>query len=138
MEEKKYYTPTIEEFQPGLDYEMFNFDTNEYLKCIMSFEDFYYPVVINQIRSGHCRVKHLNKEDIESLGWKKVSDTTHSIYINEHTFYISRFSSPEREHEFLIQYGHGERPGMFTHVVFRGTIKNKSRLCLVMQMVGII
>lgn len=70
LKKELYYQPEIEDFMIGLEYEMWNYDTEAYQKYTMTFEDFYWPVVINQIRDDKCRIKYLDAEDLESLGWQ--------------------------------------------------------------------
>lgn len=73
--ENKYYTPTIEEFHTGFEYETFVEDKN-----IWSKETFYlnkshidlvyFVSLIGKENVPKVRVKYLDKEDIESLGFR--------------------------------------------------------------------
>lgn len=113
---KYYYTPTIEEFHIGFEYEL--------LTDHHDIWDSY------QIEDKHdlfdaltetTRVKYLDQSDIESLGWKK----------EENCFVKNNYK--------LYLYGN-------THIQiqssgnlnFNGTIKNKSELKKLMQQLGII
>jgi len=74
MEKEKYYTPTIEEFHVGFEYEVLA--GNEWVNTKIHVENINLNMdrVINHIET--CRVKHLDKSDIESLGL--ILDKTHS------------------------------------------------------------
>lgn len=79
QEEKRYYTPTIEEFHAGFEYEAKSLkdntwhplvwgierDHNNRIKDVLAQMEFF-------INTGQIRVKYLDKEDIEALGWKYV------------------------------------------------------------------
>lgn len=131
--ENKYYTPKIEEFHEGFEFEVNN---------APNLSDEWTPVKISGLRwfpsdaqlvSLKIRVKYLDKKDVESLGWTILNDTSCFIFNDNKTTYLSKLP----DGSFLIQWGPGEKPGMFTHVIFKGMIKNKSRLKLVMEMLGI-
>lgn len=70
MEENKYYAPSIEEFHDGFEFELFNYDKEEYQKEALGFKDFYSPIITEQIKNNKCRVKFLDKEDIEAEGFE--------------------------------------------------------------------
>lgn len=78
MNDKKYYTPTIEEFHVGFEFEIKCFyDGSEFEPFI---QDNLEPPMISHgsgfcpfehaLSEGHIRVKLLDREDIESLGLK--------------------------------------------------------------------
>lgn len=133
---EKYYIPKIEEFFVGLEYEMWNYDKEIYQKYIMEFPDFYYPVVINQIKEEKLRVKYLDFKDIESLGFEydesglqetyciynfisRKSDTR--IYFNNKTMSIG-ISVPDLSRTPTSE-------NIFKRsILFQGIIKNKSEL----------
>lgn len=63
--ENTYYTPDIGEFKIG-----FEFEVNEEKWQRMTVDEYMQLRALkSQINKGHIRVKHLNKEDIESLGF---------------------------------------------------------------------
>lgn len=75
--ENKYYKPDLEEFHLGFEYEA---ETTNYPdKNNWHPETFYLNkshldiVTINTLYNNKVRVKYLNKEDIESLGFKEQS-----------------------------------------------------------------
>lgn len=71
----KYYTPTIEEFHTGFEYEYLqpggawakhNLDGNPIIQCELDE----YADDLMKLAHAITRVKYLKKEDIESFGWK--------------------------------------------------------------------
>ena len=67
MSEKKYYTPSIEEFHVGFEYEI-SYDGETYQSKVVDDSDELHRIK-TAIESLWVRVKHLDREDIESLGW---------------------------------------------------------------------
>lgn len=63
MEDRKYYTPDIEDFFYGYLYEVL--DGSLWIK--QEFGQHYEPY--DEISDNTVRTKYLDKEDIESLGW---------------------------------------------------------------------
>lgn len=139
MENNKYYTPTIEEFHVGFEYQHkglldinqieekfynFNYDLKD-----KSLEEINYAINNNWIR-----VKYLDQEDIESLGWVKHNINKNCYYIELHkntfgTIYMEYYD--EQETKWCIESDrHGE-------TIFIGTIKNKSELKKLMKQLGI-
>lgn len=70
MDSKKYYTPSIEEFHVGFECEIIK--SSKFKKTIVDnheLETVLYEVGYGEQLSDNYRVKYLDKEDIESLGW---------------------------------------------------------------------
>lgn len=123
--ENKYYTPEIEEFHVGFEYErlhmLINYDqkwhTEEvtHIKNDLTFFN-------KEIKENRIRVKYLNREDIESLGF---------MYNNK--------GNHENKDGFMIC----EQPlGKYTihkddEVLFFGTIKNKSELRRILKQIEV-
>lgn len=121
---KKYYTPEIEEFYVGFEFEsnyvLFNKTEkgSEWEKIILDDSQFgwFYSAYTNDAVKSEFRVKYLDKEDIESLGFKLI----------EENFYYKRYCKDKyilRHYgltSIIIQDEHGE--------LFDGDIKNKSEL----------
>lgn len=66
--EKKYYTPEVEEFFVGFEYEYFIMDNWQpvgYHPSDMAEAERF----LNTLHSGKIRVKYLDRKDIESLGF---------------------------------------------------------------------
>ena len=84
-DESKYYIPTIEEFHVGFNYEIWEkklvydkvwkFRVNKYIfnekQVTQTFFNYNFT---EDLREGKIRVKLLDKEDIESLGFKFKTD----------------------------------------------------------------
>lgn len=139
--ENKYYTPEIEEFHVGFEYEE---DDSEWSK--RTFESYMDLEILNDdIREGNIRVKILNKEDIESLGWELIcpakSKNSCSLYQwnkaydyegsdLEIRWHISHYS----DNKLII---HNNQYYDSEVVIFSGTIKNKSELKKLTQQLNI-
>ena len=127
--ENKYYTPTLEEFHVGFEFEMD--DTwGGWKKLTLTEELLKHPMV--GLGSGNerapyyhkTRVKHLDKEDIASLGWVK---------------YGNNFIIKGEDCYTLYPYKDGGYGIMkVTWSLFQGNIKNKSELKKLMNQLGII
>lgn len=127
--ESKYYTPTIEEFHVGFEYQTL---IQEHDMCV------WYKVKVNSLidindvfdiyngkkENNTIRVKYLDKEDIESFGFKItelygfVKDKWCILLRGEHRLEIVRKENP-------------------VDVIFYGTIKNKSELKGLLKQLGI-
>lgn len=131
METQKYYTPTIDEFGYGFNYEIL---INErWLKEFATVETNFMQLY-EQIKSKIIRVKCLDEQDILELGWKK--ELIDKYVINDKytllPYYDYNFS--EREDLVRIFKVTPQRP---YDEIFRGNIKNKSELKKIMQMLNI-
>lgn len=122
-EENKYYTPEVFEFHVNFEYQEKQQDG--------TWKDVKFPydpgLSLDDIYGGGIRVKHLDREDIESLGFEfdKGSD-----------YYWTRFFNGE----YLLcteNEGKGitlEKDGDF---YFMGKIKNKSELKRILKQIGV-
>jgi hypothetical protein len=130
--EKKYYTPDISEFYVGFEYELFEDNSwcrriiEEPTRILMLYD--YYNL------QTEVRVKYLDKEDIESLGFRLVKDYSDQL---EYQTQIREFDSGEywfeltqdKEEKFItISYWEETELGSIEQIVFQGLIKNKSEL----------
>lgn len=134
-EEAKYYTPKIEEYHVGFEYEVFeDFDSLPE----KSWHKFAYgdagtndEGMAAPSESNIRRVKYLDKEDIESLGWKLREGSTHKqlLFTKEYggitynLFFIYIVANDSR----LSIYSIDEQNGL-PKFAFAGVIKNKSEL----------
>jgi hypothetical protein len=131
MEDKKYYIPEIEEFHYGFIFEYFN--GQEYEKRISSLEGPFRnnPTKFFDSEKDKFRVKYLDKEDIESLGFKFVKEDKFSKYFKFQNFKLQTVENGT--HGIYIaeldEDGHT--------LVFRGIIKNKSELKRILKQIGI-
>ena len=144
----KYYTPEIEEFHVGFEFE-YNKGGNNWVKHTSGNHDFrdgiidvgvgetddalYNPFYMG-ISERDFRVKYLDKEDIESLDWEyfdQYRDGGTSIYRKDDktlTYYGT--NRIKEDYTLIIHNNAGSR-------FFYGTIKNKSELKKVLKMLGI-
>lgn len=134
--ENKYYTPELSEFHVGFEYEFSGNKgegwSEEIVEDLYSFES-----IIDDIRYCDLRVKYLDKEDIESLGFKKENDMMMSAMSG--SLYIGKRS------ELRTWYsGHSTCVRIITNpnteqkqIVFDGFIKNLSELKVLLKQLGI-
>jgi len=129
VEKSKYYTPEIEEFHVGFEYERKQGD-----KIITEIveplgEDFPdmgdFDYFISTMDKGYIRVKYLDKEDIESLGW-----VFGELNFDKFTIGFNEYYN-DGEENILIYNTEIEE------VRFCGFIKNRSELKKLMQQLGI-
>jgi len=128
--EKKYYTPTIDEFYVG-----FEFEVNKVLQLIPDQIEEWKQTVFNQtdIISDtfvkNTRVKYLDREDIEGLGFKLMNSSStigyHLVKDNDRIW----LDTENIKGKCVIAKG--------LEIVFKGIIKNKSKLKKLMKMLNI-
>ena len=167
--ENKYYTPTIEEFHVGFEYEYLNRD--KWISTVMEeFDEGMTPGTIfcnedgtlGEEASKVIRVKCLDKEDIESLGficeeenedgsfykYSKDSYNNSKIILN-HYIWITGIDNDFTEHNKIKIYRTGGEPLMLRRnsivekipidrdMLSLSTIKNKSELKILLKQLGI-
>ena len=72
-EENKYYTPSIEEFHIGFDYQYYVATTSLWHdQSIVFIEDF--EEIEEDLSYNKIRVKYLDQSDLEEIGFKHVED----------------------------------------------------------------
>lgn len=132
--ENKYYTPTIEEFHVGFEYEYCSIEDTKPIWTKDSFGKIITSTTMLefQFKRG-VRVKYLDREDIESLGWNydkdvQITDLPNG-YFGELYIMPTAYSLLKQKEYIIIKYG-GE-------YIFKGIAKNKSELKKIMQQVGI-
>jgi len=136
--ENKYYTPEIEEFHIGFEYET-NYLSKDWEKRTLKISDadWFFDTYYQDATAIEFRVKHLDQEDIIKCGWKKYSkfENNYKLTINYNDFqnvfilyydeiYNTYCISNDEAYELYAQY-------------FLGNIKNKSELKKIMQMLNI-
>lgn len=147
--ENKYYTPTIEEFHIGFEYEYRNGD--EWKKDILSeFSEEMTPGTLfcnidgtlTDEGKASVRVKYLDKDDIESLGWKfndNMSVVSQLYYLYEKDGYD--LSVWYRKEGLLLVIRKVNKSSdnivVHSHSIFYGYIKNKSELKVLLKQLGI-
>lgn len=132
----KYYAPSIEEFRIGFIYEFKHPDYDSsgwklYLtpEFNSEFED---CIFVNDMKC--FRVKYLDSEDIESLGFKKEDGESYYVFTKYKL----------GGNDFLIEFRDGNIKIIYNvymrlpKCLFDGRIKNKSELIQILKMVGIL
>lgn len=141
MEKEKYYTPTIDEFYVGFEYEVFEkgskLESNAFTFIPHNEEDKYFKFKYPDPFYGYnldklfqqkqLKVKYLDQEDIESLGWVKISVKNNLYKYKDYTLIF------KNSHVDIFIYGDwdGEEN------CFSGVVKNKSELKKLMRMLEI-
>ena len=119
-EGSRYYTPSIEEFHVGFEYDSKGNINAEWVSKIVEEN------TMTALGASYCRVKYLDREDIESLGFKFkeywIREEKGSIY-HKGIHGITYFNGTGTISiwELLQADCEGE-------TYFQGTIKNKSEL----------
>jgi hypothetical protein len=133
-EESKYYTPNIEEFHVGFEYESLyndNWEKNTITKQVVSsFDD-----LIDDFNYYSVRVKYLDSSDIEDLGFIDAEEITplfpgYKCYFNNKLGLRLYFGSNQK---VILR-----RPLSDGIILFRGTVKNKSELKKVLTQIGVL
>ena len=137
METNKYYTPGINEFNTGFEYEAYIPEKELWGKEVFHLNQSHinlvkYVDIQDENTLRRIRVKYLDSEDIESLGFKFIKvgwSTTSKI------FRCNR----DRGYELYL------REASTVHIstssgltMFEGIVKNKSVLKQVLKMIGVI
>jgi hypothetical protein len=136
--ENKYYTPEIEEFYIGFEYELLETYGEEKLWAQLDIDhsdNFPIHLIEDQLNDELIRVKYLDSEDIESLGFEKsytpsyITDEMIELYSigNEEDWYNLEF----QDNNVIITKCHmyNEVTGNWNQdCIFTGVIKNKSEL----------
>ena len=156
-EEGKYYTPSIEEFHVGFEYELLKrksvYDAEWKFEIIKRVFDV--NVVSNSydwarfnidLKDKEIRVKYLDADDIESLGWKNGESSSpyykqelfriivNNVGFNDTTIYTLTILKSSKQLSLTIEHHsswHNSRNEMFI------IIKNKSELKKLMNQLGI-
>lgn len=127
----KYYKPEIEEFHVGFEYERFVPKANAteeecWDKLSMSVNYLSLDEIDDEIIEKEIRVKYLDKEDIESLGWKLNSD-----------LYIKDGLTLQLHKDLITIKYYDDFNNEWRTKVEQITIKNKSELVKLLKQLGI-
>ena len=147
----KYYTPTIEEFHIGFEFEE-EFNNPNWNKMVRPPKDNYEWVklkldtshsisrITSKLKQEKVRVKYLDIEDIESLGWKLSHEQNSQNPKGFYFTYVFRKSGmyldfyPNRKDKITVHNGgHYED----YNCLFTGQVKNKSELKKLLKMIGV-
>lgn len=126
----KYYTPSLEEFHVGFEFEFFDMDDDDWTPVVIKTQsDLCHWTAFDDIGK---RIKHLDREDIESFGYKflkKGWGEESVIFRSDRTVgYEIYFRGLGSVHITLASGG----------VLFEGIAKNKSELKRILQQIGAI
>lgn len=134
ISDNKYYTPTIEEFYFEFEYEELigeewiprpSFNIHDH--CIADYDGIIEFDLYNLIENKKVRVKYLDQEDIESLGFKQ--DSLYSFRKNDWIIEVN-LNELHIGKDTLDIY-------LVSDLRFKGTIKNKSELVKLLKQLGI-
>lgn len=133
--ESKYYTPAIEEFHVGFEYEV-NFGDKWISEVQLNG-------FLHNKKLENIRVKYLDKEGIESLGFKLDPEASSEredrwnfeLFLDSNDRGIINYGITLFDTTDLIIYTWN---GSKEHIVFTGEIKNKSELKRLMKQLRII
>lgn len=88
--DNKYYTPSIEEFHIGFTFEVDDLSDDMLSRVwrkgeILLSDYMYIADMLKWIKDGELRVKYLDKDDIESLGFyeAKLKDSNNVVYLKD-------------------------------------------------------
>lgn len=130
MGTNKYYIPKIEEFHVGFEYEAESTcypDKNNWHAEVFYMNPSHLQIVNrNTIFDKKVRVKYLDKEDIESLGWEQIKYDTY------------KYKGTSIHLEFNPEYKTIIYSTRLGHWLFSGEIKNKSELKKLMLQLNIL
>jgi hypothetical protein len=140
----KYYTPTIEEFRVGFEYEQLSINPQEditvsnkvkYEKC--KFPDPFLGYRLDRLNLSNIRVKYLDKEDIESLGFTEITEDTFEKRKTGDplvTYSIDYFQIDNSDKVFLRI---GQDVLSYEDILFQGSVRNVSELITLLKQIGI-
>jgi len=130
----KYYIPNIEEFYIGFECEIEHItsagSTTEYKKHIISENDNIKDLYESNDWYNTPRVKYLDQQDIESLGFTIETTSYGMQYKKNKTFIKFSYDKKLIIEKYFIDIG-------INSVVFIGDIKNKSELKKLLKQLAI-
>lgn len=134
----KYYTPELEEFHVGFEFESkyVLFSNNlEWKKVTLSVKEhaWFWDSYLQDAIETEFRVKYLDKEDIESLGWVKFDNHCYCITDGDGRCWYLWLSV----NRLSINKGLVGDLVKDSLQIFRGEIKNKSELIKLMKQLNI-
>ena len=121
----KYYTPTLEEFHVGFEFQIMNIENARWGNCI--FKDG--ESAKSFVKDEETRVKYLDEQDFIDLGFiKSETDSLGYIYFTKSSYTIAYYPPT-----IFIEIDNEESPFQ----KFIGTIKNKSELIKLLTQLGL-
>ena len=155
VKKETHYTPTIEEFHVGFEFEyksdrhgIYDNTNGEFKKEAFTgsgneVDGLEVHFIQNNLTSGNIRVKHLDQEDIESLGWESTGSAWYNLKnvpgaLGYYLYVKMRFFEGEALIKAFRYDPLGNPDYQEETNLFDGKIKNKSELKKLMQMLSII
>ena len=125
----KYYTPEIEEFHVGFEYEARIPKMESFSEEVFYFNDSHKKLVNRvTLHDNHVRVKHLDREDIESLGFVFKKETESSYVKDNITMHVYDAKRWNTENDTITIFKKDIDRVVGKTIVFAGVVKNKSEL----------
>lgn len=138
VQDNKYYTPDITEFHVGFECEINHRDRDgsgnrTWSKEIIRFSQPYMDFIkyLFEKEKNNIRVKYLDKEDIESLGFKEYVHSYGTDFRNKTHKIAWWWDNKGIEIRIITESGIGEK------CVFSGVVKNKSELKKLLEQLNI-
>jgi hypothetical protein len=136
--ENKYYTPAIEEFHVGFEYEQSSIKMvapKKWSKEIFYLNNGHIDIVKYGDLDKNTRVKYLDKEDIESLGF--IGQEANTVYFKKDKYRLVHWLASNeigRDISIYESYDGGTQEEALVRKVI---IKNKSELKKLLKQLGI-
>lgn len=142
MNKNKYYTPEIEEFHVGFEYEYNTMSecgsSTRYVKDIFKDTD-----NVNDLFKDlpndwydYPRVKYLDREDIESLGWE--GQKANSVYFKKGKYRLVHWLSDNKIGRDISIYESYDGGTQEEALIRKAIIKNKSELKRLLKQLNIL
>lgn len=148
-QQNKYYTPSIEEFCVGFEYRICDIETAHYSICV--FQDGQSAQNLLDGDYGEVDVKHLSAEDIVELGFIQTKQYSNEVVFQKHVSdyeFIELTLHADEDYNITIEKWHQSKMvakelpvdnnTWGNYIIFRGFVKNKSKLKEVLQMIGVL
>lgn len=144
LEEEKYYIPDINEFYIGFEYQWFSTDNKIWSDTKISKSDFTYGdygetdfyYTCKLLLQTKCRVKYLDREDIESL-LKNRLDFETITYEEDNQFEFQFWKGGMKYYGLYINSDKIISFYEDDECIFRGEVKNKSELKFIIRSISI-
>lgn len=147
--EAKYYVPDLYEFRVGFEFECkdaLDKGEEDYRLCYLSSPLTKESKIIQKLEDGKIRVRYLNSNDIESLGFKFIKDDStgdgHNRWYDLYSFNkydLAHWNGLGRDYSVKSQiWDNKVLIQEDDHTIFEGTIKNKCELEVLLKQLNIL
>lgn len=136
--ENKYYSPILEEFFVGFEYEYLTLkgDFKKRICDAVNIEEIEAAIKLSKDFTKECRVKILDKSDIESLGFTHLGSLW---FFKENCRTSNGVNNCKirkwKNNEIDVYIDYNDTDDLF--LIFRGNIKNKSELIKLLTFLNI-